>query len=223
MAASGRTPPAGPEWRRGALPRTGAPLSFDKPLCVALDGFSLHAATRAGALDAHGREALLKYVLRPPIAQERVVRGPDGLVRIALKRAFSDGTTAIDMDPLSLLSRLAASVPAPRVHTVKYAGVLGAASKLRARLVPRPKSTEAVAAQEEEEPPPRGSSTYRPWAQLLRRTFEIDVLHCDRCQGRMRLVALVLEDKSIARFLSTLGEPTSLPARAPARGPPFWL
>jgi hypothetical protein len=26
-----------------------------------------------------GREALLKYVLRPPIAQERVVQGPDGL------------------------------------------------------------------------------------------------------------------------------------------------
>ena len=45
-AASGRTPPAGPSFRRGALPRTGAPLSFDKPLCVALDGFSLHAATR---------------------------------------------------------------------------------------------------------------------------------------------------------------------------------
>ena len=84
--------------------------------------------------EPHGREALLKYVLRPPIAQERVVRGPDGLVRIALKRAFSDGTTAIDMDPLSLLSRLAASVPAPRTHTVKYAGVLAAASKLRARL-----------------------------------------------------------------------------------------
>ena len=154
-ATSGRTPPAGPEWRRGALPRTGAPLSFDKPLCVALDGFTLHAATRAGALDGHGREALLKYVLRPPIAQEppfgdhearRVVRGPGGLVRIALKRAFSDGTTAIDMDPLSLLSRLAASVPAPRAHTVKYAGVLAAASKLRARVVPkcrrRPRSTQ---------------------------------------------------------------------------------
>jgi hypothetical protein len=221
-AASGRTPPAGPEWRRYALPRTGAPLSFDKPLCVALDGFTLHAATRAGALDAHGREALLKYVLRPPIAQERVVRGPDGLVRIALKRAFSDGTTAIDMDPLSLLSRLAASVPAPRAHTVKYAGVLAAASKLRARLVPKPKATEPDASQEGETSPPRTGSTYRPWAELLKRTFELDVLRCERCEGRMRLVALVLEDKSIARLLRTLGEPTSLPARAPARGPPYW-
>ena len=90
-----------------------AALAYDKPLCASLDGFTLHAATRAGALDAEGREALLRYVLRPPIAQERVELRPDGLVRIALKRAYSDGTVAVDMDPLSLLSRLAAAVPPP--------------------------------------------------------------------------------------------------------------
>jgi hypothetical protein len=33
------------------------------------------------------------------------------LVRVALKKPFSDGTVAVDMDPLSLLCRLAASVP----------------------------------------------------------------------------------------------------------------
>ena len=26
-------------------------LAYDKPLCASLDGFTLHAATRAGALD----------------------------------------------------------------------------------------------------------------------------------------------------------------------------
>jgi hypothetical protein len=35
-------------------------------------------------MDTVGREALCKYVLRPPIAQERVTHGPDGLVRITL-------------------------------------------------------------------------------------------------------------------------------------------
>ncbi len=34
-----------------------------------------------------GREALLRYILRPAIAQERVEQRPDGLVRITLKRA----------------------------------------------------------------------------------------------------------------------------------------
>ena len=65
-----------------------------------------------------------------------MTRGPDGLVRIGLEKAFSDGTVAVDLDPLSLLSRLCASVPPPRFHTVRYAGVLGAASKLRSRLAP---------------------------------------------------------------------------------------
>ena len=37
---------------------------------------------------------------------ERVVHGPDGLVRIALKKPFSNGTFAVDLDPLSLLTRL---------------------------------------------------------------------------------------------------------------------
>jgi hypothetical protein len=77
-AASGQVPPAGPEWRRGALPMTRAALAYDKPLCASLDGFTLHAATCAGALDTAGREALLRYVLRPPIAQERVTHGPEG-------------------------------------------------------------------------------------------------------------------------------------------------
>jgi hypothetical protein len=38
----------------------------------------------------------------------------------------------------------------------------------------------------------------------------------------MRLLAMVTEPKSVARYLRALGEPTDAPARAPARGPPFW-
>ena len=44
----------------------------------------------------------MRYVLRPPIAQERLLPRADGLVRITLKKAYVDGTVAVDMDPLSL-------------------------------------------------------------------------------------------------------------------------
>ena len=47
-------------------------------------------------------------------------------------------TIAIDLDPLSLLCRLAAAVPPPGFHLVHYAGVLGAASKLRGLVIPPP-------------------------------------------------------------------------------------
>jgi hypothetical protein len=223
-AASGQSPPAGPELRRKRTPLealTGKPVQFDKPLCASLDGFSLHAATRAGGLDLRAREALLKYVLRPPIAQERVTQGPDGLVRIALKRPFADGTIAIDLDPLSLLSRLAASVPAKRSHTVRYAGVLASASKLRPRIVPRPPAPPTTEAAGKGKKPAREGSRYRSWAELLR-TLGIDALECPSCQGRMRVLALVREAGEIRRFLRAQGEPTEPPQRSPARGPPYW-
>jgi hypothetical protein len=57
-AVSGQAPPAGPQWRRGLQPLEPHALAYDRRLCASLDGFSLHAATRAGALDQAGREGL---------------------------------------------------------------------------------------------------------------------------------------------------------------------
>ena len=126
-AAVSGLPPAGPELRRKplkiALP-VGAGPKVVRPLCVEDAGFSLHAATRAGAEDDRGRAKLFNYVLRPPIAQEHVTLTADGLVAVKLKRPFRDGTVSVEMDPLSLISRLATSVHPPRFHSVRYGGVL---------------------------------------------------------------------------------------------------
>jgi hypothetical protein len=218
-AVCGQSPPAGPQWKRGLSLLPQKPLAFDKPRCASLDGFTLHAATHAGAEDAAGREKLLRYVLRPPIANERVLPAPNGLVRITLKRAFGDGTTAVDLDPLSLLCRLAASVPPPRFHTVKYAGVLASASTWRPRIAPRPI---ARVDETDETEPAKARGAYRPWAELMKRTFGIDVLQCPKCKGRMELLAVVTDPKSISRYLRALGESDEVPQRAPSRGPPYW-
>ena len=175
--------PAGPERRsRPPLGLAGRPgVEIAAPLSVMELGFSLHAATTASGDDARAKEALVRYVLRPAIAQERLTLLSDQLVRIELRRPFRDGTVAIDLDPLSLLCRLAASVPPPKVHLVRYAGVLGAASKLRTQVVPPlPPPTPGVdvdATQNGSAPerPPTHRSRYRPWAELLKRTFRADV------------------------------------------------
>ncbi len=141
-------------------------------------------------------------------------------MRIVLKKRFSDGTLAVDMDPLSLLMRLCAAVPAPRFHTVRYAGVLAAASKVRSKIVPHaaPPANDV----ESDGKPKRKGSRYWPWAQLMARTFAIDVEKCPKCEGRMKLVALVQDPKTVARLLRHLGEPNEPPVRAPARAPPYY-
>jgi hypothetical protein len=129
--------------------------------------------------------------LRPPLATERLLPGPDGLIRIALKKPFSDGTVAVDLDPLSLLCRLVALVPEPRFHTVRYFGVLAAAAKWRRLVVPKPRPSQATddaTAPCSAASPSGASSHHRPWAELLRRTFAVDVETCPRCGGRMRLL-----------------------------------
>ncbi|WP_437539782.1 transposase [Sorangium sp. So ce726] len=217
-----------PQWLRGLSSYCPSALAYDKPLCAALDGFTLHAATRAGAHHAAAREARLRYVLRPPIANERVEPQQDGLVRLSLKRAFADGTVAVDMDPLSLLCRLAASVPPPRFHTVKYAGVLASASRPRWRAIASDRALLShKSLRRRTKAPLRNASVAAiersiNRAELLRRTFAIHVLERPACKGWMKLVAMVTEPRNIARFLSALGEPTDVPARSPNRGPPYW-
>jgi len=66
-----------------------------------------------------------------------------------------------------------------------------------------------------------GSSRARrlPWAELLRRVFADDVLHCP-CGGRRSVVAVVTVVAVARVVLATLGLPTDLATFAPARGPP---
>jgi len=109
-----------------------------------------------------------------------------------------------------------------RRETVRYAGVLAPASAWRARIAPRAKAAAQLAKATTTERPKRAGTTYRPWAELLARTFSVDVLECPNCRGRMKLIALVKDPKQISRFLSHLGEPTDAPRRAANRGPPFW-
>jgi serine/threonine protein kinase len=69
---------------------------------------------------------------------------------------------------------------------------------------------------------PEGAPSYRPWAELLARTFAVDVLACPKCHGRMRLLAMVEDPANVARSLAAVGEATEVPRRSPGRGPPYW-
>jgi hypothetical protein len=86
-------------------------------LCAKDHGFNLHAATRVAADDKQGRLTLCKYILRPPLANDRLKILDDGNVKLEFKKPWSDGTSSVELAPLALIARLAALVPPPKRHT----------------------------------------------------------------------------------------------------------
>jgi hypothetical protein len=68
---------------------------------------------------------------------ERFQTNAAGQVVLKLKTAWRDGTTHLVMSPLEFMQRLAALVPRPRLHLIRFHGVLAPNAKLRALVVPQ--------------------------------------------------------------------------------------
>ena len=174
-------------------------------------------------------ESLARHAGRPPLASERLSLLPDGRLLYRLKHRWHDGTTHVIYEPLELMERLAALVPPPRFNLTRYSGVLASASAFRPLLVPQEEARapaghagcEAVVAAAK-----NGSdgtkdedgcrSRHYPWAQLMARVFEFDVLACPRCGAKMRILAAIDAPDAIRKILSCLGLPTRAPPVAPA-------
>ncbi len=59
-----------------------------------------------------------------------------------------------------------------------------------------------------------------PWAELLKKVFEVDVLACPECGGRLRIIAFIAEPTVATKILDHLGLASTGPPTAPARRPP---
>ena len=115
---------------------------------------------------------------------------------------------------------LQGAMPRPRLHRIRFHGVLAPNAKLRALVVPhrpeasaqRPKPTECEA----------GCAHHRPvrlsWVKLLERVFESDMEYCPNCSGDLKIIAVILEAPVIKRILKRVGLQARVPPRAPARG-----
>ena len=182
-------------------------------------GVNVHAKVAFDGRDRPRLERLCRYLARPPLAQERLSLHPDGRVRLGFKAPWKDGTHAVLLDPLDFIARLAALVPPPRFHMVRYHGVLAAHAAVRAEVVPGrdpPSPTPQLPLFEPSEPtlePPPPSR--HPWSWLLRRVFAVEVSVCpvEGCGGRMRVVDIAVKPDHVARVLH--GQPAR--SRAPPR------
>ena len=130
-------------------------------------------------------ERLCRTITRPAIANARLKRTAAGEVVLQLKSAWREGTTHIKMSPLEFRQRLAALVPRPRLHLIRFHGVLAPNARLRAAIVPgaADQSSEHAARLAHE------ASARMSWARLLKRVFDIDLEHCPQCGGDLKIIA----------------------------------
>ncbi len=203
------------------------------PLQAHLEGFDLHAAVSIGGDDRARLERLCRYILRPPVAQNRLELRDDSRIELELKTPFWDGTTHVLFEPLELLEKVAAAIPRPRVNQLIYAGVLGPNAKWRKEVVAFGRASPDGDAAEAEAEGDDGQSdsdekkndgdhtsgrrkSYT-WAELMARIFLIDVLECQNCGGRMKVIAAIEDPDVIRKILVHLGLPTDIPTPVPPR------
>jgi uncharacterized protein YbaR (Trm112 family) len=113
--------------------------------------------------DRPGLEGLARYVLRPPVARDRLALTPEGQVLVTLKAEWADGTTHLLFEPIELL--------------------------------------------------------------MMRRVFDLDVLVCPRCGGRMSVIATTEAKAVVQKILRHLSLPTDRrrPSPLSSRQSERWL
>ena len=183
-----------------------------KALCADAHGFSLHAAVRLASYKRRELELVCRYITRPAFANERLIRNAMGQVVLKLKSPYRDGTTHIVMHPQEFMQRLAALVPRPRLHLIRYHGVLAPNAKLRGAVIPQPARKDSAPGQEHT----HGRAARMRWARLLKRVFDIDVERCAR-GGQLKILAAIEEPVVIVGILTHLGLAARAPPRAAAR------
>jgi Putative transposase/Transposase zinc-binding domain len=182
------------------------------PRCASVKGFSLHANTQVPAHRRDQLERLIRYTARGAVSLERLAQDANGDLVYTFTHPWSDGTTGIRLSPVELLEKLAALVPLPRVHLVRYGGCLAPHSHLRGAIIPTTRQ-QGLEEQEDRTASPRWS-----WAWLLKRVFALDMARCPWCQwGTLRIIAAITHGEVIRKILQHLKLSADPPPIAPAR------
>lgn len=160
-----------------------------------------------------GIERLARYLMRPPLSNERLEKRDDGRYELELKSPWRDGTRAFVFEPHELIARLVAAVFPPRFHSLRYYGVLASRSRLRREVVPQPPPDPTrlapppapgdqlvLALDKDQQLPPR-----RRWGWLIRHVFRADVETCPKCGGGMRWLEAATDPQHAARLMAEHG------------------
>ncbi len=194
-------------------------------------GFALDSGTRIVEGDRAGLQRLLLYFLRPAVSLKKLTYKPEeGLVRYQVSKT-NGGPSYHEWPAVEFVGRMAALVPPPRRHVVRYYGALGPRSPLRGAVTEATRGgatqrelesgySVTIGGKVEREVRKAGSAAKRAWAACMKKIFEVDPVRCEKCGGGMKLVAVILDDRELDRILEHEGWPREFPKTQASRAPP---
>ena len=197
-------------------------------------GFSVHNSVVVEPEDPAAVERLIRYVMRPPVALERLhYDEAAGVAEIRPRPGSNDepgGEPRERVDADELVARVIAQVPDPRRHLIHAYGWYANAARAKRDAIRPSEPTAALQAGSElsgaatvasgdasDEAERRAAR--RRWADLIRRIYEVDPLVCSNCGGPMKIVAFITDRKAIRAILASMRKSTA-PAFPPGSRPP---
>ena len=157
-------------------------------------------------------ERLIRYTARGAVSLERLAQDTNGDLVYTFTHPWSDGTTGIRLSPLELLEKLAALVPLPRVHLVRYGGCLASHSHLRGSIIPTPRQQGV----DEEETDTGVAALELGTAAQARLCAGRSALPLVSAGG-LRIIAAITQGEVIRKILQHLKLSADPPPRLPAR------
>ena len=91
-------------------------------------------------------------------------------MRYELKTSYRDGTTHVFFEPLTLMARLVALIPKPRVNLIRHHGVFAPNSPHRAAVTPARRGRKAPDSTRDKSPAQQRAAM--TWAQRLKSVFK---------------------------------------------------
>jgi hypothetical protein len=163
-------------------------------------GFSVYAGPPVDAAKMTSLEAQARYITRPALAMDALVKLEDGSLALETPPDPRTGATSMELDPLEWIHRITSHIPDPGRHCQRFYGAYS--NRRRISMAAREDNNGALpSAKHGEADISDGCREARStWARLIKKIFEADPLLCT-CGGRMRIVSFITDPRVIDRIL----------------------
>jgi hypothetical protein len=190
-------------------------------------GFSVHNRVFVHSREGREFEALVRYMMRPPVSLARLHFTPGSHEVVYVPKPGHDDiepTQGEKIDAMEFVARVLVQIPDPRRHVVRYYGAYSNAARGKRKKAAAPAETSAPDKPPQDAAQPDGpnrAALRRRWAELIRRVYEVDPLVCPRCGSEMRVVGFITQPALIDRILDHLRRRGKIPRPPPLCAQPL--